>query len=287
MNQLRLFVPQTEPNGNVNSGQRLRGTPSEAYDRRYLLSEQVEGFIEFQEGALSLVKERQLQMLQVTPGVSVLEVGYGRGELLRHCALHGAKVTGVDYSKDAFEIASATLADFPEADIRIADCRNLPFPEGIFDRVIAGDVIEHLDAEDGVTMLREIRRVLKPGGTLIVHTSPNAVFMRWIYPVARILLRRLSPQTIDSIDKTRRLANEKRLHLKEYSLLALQQASKEAGLAGAAVWIEADLLRSSKHRFTQDLGKHPLIRFVNFCGRFSFVRYFLGNDLYVKYTKQL
>ena len=150
-----------------------RQVPAERYDRDYLLSENTEGFREFREGALSFIKQQQLQKLELTPGTRLLEVGFGGGEFLYHCARLGARVSGIDYSPAALEIGKETMVEFPDADLRVADCKALPFEDDSFERVYSGDVLEHQDIDDGVVMLREIRRVLEPGGFLFLHTAPN------------------------------------------------------------------------------------------------------------------
>jgi SAM-dependent methyltransferase len=59
-------------------------------------------------------------------------------------------------------------------DVRLGEAASLPFEDGSFDLVTALDVIEHLD--DDVAALREMRRVLRPGGHLLV-TVPAHQFM--------------------------------------------------------------------------------------------------------------
>ena len=177
-------------------GQKRR-VPPEVYDREYLLSDNTEGYEEFQSGSLSYVKQLQLDMLDLETGTTLLEVGIGRGEFLRHCAERGAAVSGIDYSEAALEIARSTLQEFPEADLRVADCKELPFEADSFDRVYAGDVLEHQDIEDGAVMLREMHRVLRPGGFLLVHTAPNSVFMKLVYPIARPLLKRIDERSVE------------------------------------------------------------------------------------------
>ncbi|MFQ5515141.1 MAG: class I SAM-dependent methyltransferase [Myxococcota bacterium] len=264
-------------------GRPSRRVPPEAYDKTYLLSDNTEGFREFKEGSLSFVKRSQLDLLELRPGLRLLEVGFGRGEFLKHCALRGVEVAGIDYSRDALEIARETMAEFPEADLRVADCGKLPFGSGEFDRVYSGDVIEHQPFEDGVEMLGEMLRSLRPGGLLLVHTSPNTVFTRGVLPVLKPLLRRIDAETLRSLEEHMR-ANAPH-HVHEYNLLSLRKAARQAGLRGAEVWIGSDLLRSAQHRHTRAFSSHPLVRRVAGLGRLGAVRFFLGNDLYLRHRK--
>jgi ubiquinone/menaquinone biosynthesis C-methylase UbiE len=222
-------------------------------------------------------------MVDVGPGVRLLEVGFGRGEFLRECAKRGADVVAIDYSPDALEIARQTMADFPNADLRIADCKSLPFDSDSFDRVYSGDVIEHQDLEDGVQMLKEMHRVLRPGGLLFVHTSPNAIFTRGVLPLVKPLLRWIDPDTVRSLEEHIRVNVPHHVH--EYSLLSLRKVARQAGLTGAEVWIGQDLLRSGQHRHTHAFSANPLVRLTAALSRFAPVRFFVGNDLYLRYRK--
>ena len=262
-----------------------RSVPPEVYDREYFLSDNVEGFDEFRDGRLSLVKERQIDALRLDPGVELLEVGVGRGEFLRRCAELGASVSGIDYSPDAIEITRDTLAAFPKVDLRIADCRDLPFADGSFQRVASGDVIEHVDAEDGITMLKEMYRVLAPGGKMLVHTAPNTVFTRVVYPLAKPLLRLVDANTVQVLDEHMQV--NLAVHVNEYNLISLRRAARLADLPHARVWIHQDMLRSGAHRHTKSLESHPIGKLAKALGGFAAVRFFLGNDLFVEVDKPL
>jgi len=260
-----------------------RRVPPEAYDKSCLLSDSTEGFEEFQQGSLSFIKRLQLDMLELSPGVRLLEVGFGRGEFLRECAKRGADVVAIDYSPDALEIAQQTMAEFPDADLRVADCKALPFDSRSFDRVYSGDVIEHQHWEDGVQMLTEMHRVLRPGGFLFVHTSPNTVFTRAVLPLVKPLLRLIDPDTVRSLEEHMQVNAPNHVH--EYNLLSLRKVARRAGLKGAEVWIGHDLLRSGRHRHTRGFSDNPLVRLTAALSRFAPVRFFVGNDLYLRYRK--
>ena len=275
--------PKAQPLAGRSTMATKRQVPAERYDRDYLLSDSTEGFQEFRDGGLSFVKQQQLEQLQITPGIRLLEVGFGRGEFLFHCAKRGARVSAIDYSPAALEIGKETMAEFPDADLRVADCKDLPFEDNSFERVYSGDVLEHQDMEDGVLMLREIQRVLKPGGFLFLHTAPNTVFTRGVLPLAKPLLRAIDPEAVRALEEHMRV-NES-VHVHEYNLISLRRVARRAGLDGAEIWINEDILRSSKHRHTETLSKNPLVRFAGSLGQFAPVRFLLGNDLYLKYTK--
>src|SRR5215469_4046261 len=98
-------------------------------------------------------------------GRRILDVGCGSGPLFEALRDRGAIVTGFDKSTGMLELARRRLGD--GADLQVADLGSpLPFPDGAFDDVIACLVLHYL--EDWTQPLAELRRVLKPGGRLIM-----------------------------------------------------------------------------------------------------------------------
>ncbi|MBE9472464.1 MAG: methyltransferase domain-containing protein, partial [Chloroflexi bacterium] len=91
----------------------MRPVCPERYDEAYFLGS-CEGYTEFiaSEGAhLSRRLSQAFEVAEVAPGMRVLDVGCGRGEILRHCARLGAQACGVDYApvapRVAWEVAMA------------------------------------------------------------------------------------------------------------------------------------------------------------------------------------
>jgi SAM-dependent methyltransferase len=110
---------------------------------------------------------RMLEVVEATGARSVLDVGCGRG--LFPAELHrqlGVEAHGVDVF-DPGTVAADGWA-YAAGDVT----RGLPHPDGRFDCVTLGEVIEHVPDPDA--LLGEIRRVLVPGGWLVVST-PNLV----------------------------------------------------------------------------------------------------------------
>jgi len=95
----------------------------------------------------------------------ILDAGCGSGPLFEALRDRGAIVTGFDQSAAMLDLARRRLGD--DADLQLADLGSpLPFPGGAFDDVIACLVLHYL--EDWTGPLAELRRVLRPGGRLIV-----------------------------------------------------------------------------------------------------------------------
>jgi len=118
-------------------------------------------------------------------GKKILEVGCGKGRFVRQMARAGAFVTGVEPSDALLTEAVAR----GEGTFLNAGACDLPFPDGSFDAVCAIEVIEHLPDLDAA--LREMTRVLKPGGLLVLidrhlwsfsqkrFLAPNVLIKTW------------------------------------------------------------------------------------------------------------
>ncbi len=87
-----------------------------------------------------------------------------------------ALIAGVELNAPAIAAAARNV---PEAALARSVAERLPFPDGTFDCVTCLEVIEHLPASNWQSAIAEMRRVLKPGGVLIV-TVPHAGLFAWM-----------------------------------------------------------------------------------------------------------
>lgn len=113
---------------------------------------------------------RRVKMLSrhLRPGMTVLELGCGTGYFTRELARSGADVVAIDVSPELLEIAK-TNHSAPNVRYEIQNAYASSYPDAVFDSVVGSSVLHHLEIQEA---LREIYRVLKPGGT-IYFTEPN------------------------------------------------------------------------------------------------------------------
>jgi ubiquinone/menaquinone biosynthesis C-methylase UbiE len=109
---------------------------------------------------------RYVAMRRFTGGIRSLDVGCGTGWLAEQLARYG-EVCGLDISEEAVQQARRRV---PAGTFTVADFLNEPITWEPFDLVICSEVIEHFVDQAGA--VRELARLTKPGGTLIL-TTPN------------------------------------------------------------------------------------------------------------------
>ena len=213
---------------------------SSVYTRDYYEAH-CDGYAEFQNARGSLLPERlqlPFQIAGLTPGMSALDVGCGRGEIVWHAARLGARAVGFDYSTSAIEIAAETTKSSPDAGailIHLGNAQRLPYRDGSFDRAFMLDVVEHLHPAELHRAFLEIRRSLRPGGRLIVHTMPNTWYYQVGYPIFRVV-QRLRGKRLPADPRDR--WKYKEVHVNEQNLIRLRRALTAAGFK-AKVWLQS------------------------------------------------
>lgn len=230
----------------MNNEREQQPLPSSLYTEEYFRTA-CEGYDEFNtsEGEhLSRRLAAAFQLAEITPGMTILDVGCGRGEILRHCAKLGANAFGIDYAAVAVNMSQNVIQALDgitpgKTAVGQADAKKLPFPTGSFDRVLMFDVVEHLHPWELHQAMLEVHRVLKPDGRFIIHTAPNIWYDRYAYPMVR-LVRTLMGEGAKYPKDPRQfgVAVNQHVHVNEQSILSLSRALRSAGFTGK-VWLDS------------------------------------------------
>jgi SAM-dependent methyltransferase len=110
-----------------------------------------------------------LDRLRLTPADVLLEVGCGGGAFLHDALLSGCRAMAIDHSPEMVSAARELNADAVAAgrlDVRESDAHQLPFGDASCTCAVSTGVLHFLD--EPVRALAEVRRVLRPGGRLVV-----------------------------------------------------------------------------------------------------------------------
>lgn len=112
--------------------------------------------------------ERKLlcAFLRPRPDEEILDAGCGTGFLIKELAACGVKVTGIDISPAMLAVAREKTRGFPNVVLARADITALPLPSCAFDGVVCFTVLEFVSRPGEA--LREMWRVLKPGGRMVL-----------------------------------------------------------------------------------------------------------------------
>jgi ubiquinone/menaquinone biosynthesis C-methylase UbiE/DNA-binding MarR family transcriptional regulator len=127
-----------------------------------------------------------IELTVTTPIGSLLDIGCGRGQILKLLASRATRAVGVDIDEKARTLARAELmvAGVSGCSLRKGDMYRLPFDDHEFDTIILDDVLT--TAELPIRVLIEARRLLKPGGRILLLLSidgngeePGKTLARW------------------------------------------------------------------------------------------------------------
>jgi SAM-dependent methyltransferase len=143
----------------------------------------------YSQGDTDRILDDATRALHLSPALRMLDVGCGAGSWHARAAQAGARLVGVDLMPGMIREARLGGADLqPTPSFCQADAQALPFRDATFDRVLCAGVLYHVP--DCERALREIRRVLRPGGRAVISTN-GAFAMRRIYELHTSAAREL------------------------------------------------------------------------------------------------
>lgn len=150
---------------------------------------------------LYLRRKEALKLAGSVKGKKILDVGCGSGIFLLEFIKMGATVVGIDYSQRMLSMAEAELKQYKipknKYKLILANATNLPLKNRDFDLVLATGLTDYMTDRDDLKFLKEVARVLKPNGSLIVsfpvEKSPFSFMRRGMGLVIRQKVFKLPP----------------------------------------------------------------------------------------------
>jgi SAM-dependent methyltransferase len=140
------------------------------------------------------------ELLNAGAGDIVLDAGTGIGYLLNYLCEPGIRGVGVDFSPAALRLAKK---EYAHLDFFREDLGSLSFKDNSFDRILCYNVIEHM--RDQERLLRELHRVLKPGGMAVIGTNMKYSVCNLLY---KLLIRDHTHENELTVARFRRRVGE-------------------------------------------------------------------------------
>jgi ubiquinone/menaquinone biosynthesis C-methylase UbiE len=242
----------------MNQLARDRLNVNHRYSHHYYLN-QCDGFRQFNNSKGKVLGKRLkkiFNLIHVQPGMRILDVGCGRGELVLHCARNQAYAWGLDTSTAAISICNQARSHWQKdckdmqtyAHFQQADAISLPFQDQFFDCVLLVDFIEHVYPGPLHRILGELRRCLKNGGKLIVHTSPNKYYLPIMgrffallsrifhyLPIGGCITQPVLPWNIRTLLPS---GLQRHIHVNEHSSFGLRRLFRDHGFKGEQIWFD-------------------------------------------------
>jgi ubiquinone/menaquinone biosynthesis C-methylase UbiE len=171
----------------------------------------------------------------------ILDWGCGWGQVSHLLKQAGLDVASFDFRPEQDEEGIRPLERYPDVQAYVAtsDPRRLPYDDDEFDAVLSCGVLEHV--EDPDASLDELRRVLRPGGTLYVYKLPNrSSYLEWIARRLGLYYHGQAPfdrvYTLDSALRLLTAHGYDVLESRRANMLPLTLSGQVALRAAGAIW---------------------------------------------------
>jgi ubiquinone/menaquinone biosynthesis C-methylase UbiE len=147
--------------------------------------------------------EYLLELVRAAPGAetgpALLDVGCGVGNFHPLLADGVGRIVGIDVSPECIAVARERQ---PAVEYAVYDGTHVPYPNAAFDAVYASNVMHHVPVAQRPALVREMRRVLKPGGVIVIFEhNPFNPLTRYVvgrceFDKDAVLLRRQESETL-------------------------------------------------------------------------------------------
>jgi len=215
----------------------MKQVDSKIYTKDYYLNVCL-GHEEYQKTkgkVLSKKWEEILEKLPLKKGMSVLDLGCGRGDVCFYLAKKGINVIGIDYSKDAIKLANDVL-NLSTQNVRKRikfynqNAKDIDFRKDSFDIVIAFDFFEHLYKEGLEQVMKKVSEILRRKGLLVIHTEANKLYLdythrSYTYPLSSFFIfinNKLFNKSYPGLPKDPRNEYHKQQHVNEPTIFYLR-----------------------------------------------------------------
>jgi ubiquinone/menaquinone biosynthesis C-methylase UbiE len=159
---------------------------------------------------------------------NVLDLGCGNGRLYELFKFKIVGYYGIDNSEELIEIAKIR---YPRANFQVGDALNLPFPDNFFDNVFSVAVFHHIPSKEfRITFLKEAKRVLKPGGKLILTVWHFPAWKKILLFKKNLIFKIIGISKVDFNDNFIKWGKETKRYVHYFSKVELKKLVKKTGL---------------------------------------------------------
>lgn len=230
---------------------------SRLYNKKYYLESDGIGY--YQRETVPPKIEKAMRLAEIKEGMTLVDIGCGRGDFIFAALSKKVRLIGIDYSPEAVRMSLSLLKKLPEDKRRmiyllLSDGTELPLQPQSADVIFLMDLVEHLYPEQLKKCMAECKRVLKRGGKLVIHTSPNRWYNDFGYPLWEHPLNRAINFILRQrlLDRPIRTETDQAVHVNEQTVFTLRRQLKNSGFK-AKVWLGWEYLLPVKKEdvFTQ------------------------------------